>query len=85
LTDLPIEKVMEGKKIARVVTTRTPSFVIVFDDKGQQIPELQGRPEQCMARIYDLAPPGTVFEIRDGIDKRDNRLLWVSGGAVVGE
>lgn len=36
-------------------------FVIVFDERGEQLPEYQGPYEEVKAKILRDAPPGTTF------------------------
>ncbi len=37
------------------------NMVVVFDDKGEQIPEYQGRYEEVKESILKDAPPNAIF------------------------
>ncbi len=37
------------------------NMVMVFDEKGEQIPEYQGQYEEVKGKILKDAPPDTVF------------------------
>ena len=53
-----------GRKNRQVINSviKTQSgMVLVFDDKGEQIPEYQGRYEKVRLRILKDAPPSAVF------------------------
>jgi len=55
-------KVMKniGQEIRTIIKTQS-GMVIVFDGKGEQIPECQGQYEQVKAHILQNAPPSAVF------------------------
>jgi len=53
-----------GRKNRQVIknTIKARSgIVLVFDDKGEQIPEYQGQYEQVRLRILKDAPPSAIF------------------------
>lgn len=53
-----------GRKSRQVINSviKTQSgMVLVFDDKGEQIPEYQGQYEEVKAHILEDAPPSAEF------------------------
>ena len=55
------------------------NMVMVFDKRGEQIPEYQGQYEKVKAGILASAPPGTVFALGfsdDGELRGVPREMW---------
>jgi len=53
-----------GRKDRQVIKSAIKAqngMVLIFDDKGEQIPEYQGQYEQVRLRILKDAPPSAVF------------------------
>lgn len=51
----------KGKQVIKSVIKAQNDMVLVFDAKGEQIPEYQGRYEQVRPHILEDAPPSVVF------------------------
>ena len=52
-------------------------MVLVFDDKGNQMPEYQGKYEEVKKRILRDAMPGTMFWHRENRRNRQvPREVW---------
>jgi len=51
----------ENRQIIKSVIKAPNGMVLVFDDKGVQIPEYQGQYEKVKPRILKDAPPSAVF------------------------
>jgi len=51
----------KGKQVIKSVIKAQNGMALVFDDKGEQIPEYQGRYEQVRPRILEDAPLSVVF------------------------
>ena len=51
----------EDRQVIKSVIKSQSGLVLVFDAKGEQIPEYQGQYEQVKLRIVKDAPPSAVF------------------------
>jgi hypothetical protein len=52
------------------------NMVVVFDAKGEQIPDYQGRYEDVKERVLRDAPSGTVFNHWCGHSLLPNKVSW---------
>jgi len=51
----------KDRQVINRVLKAQNGMVLVFDNKGEQIPEYQGQYNKIKPRILEDAPPGTVF------------------------
>jgi len=51
----------KDRQVIKSVIKAQNGMVLIFDDKGEQIPEYQGQYEQVKLRILKDAPPSAVF------------------------
>ncbi len=51
----------KSKQIIKSVIRTQNGMVLVFDDRGEQLPEYQGQYEQVRLRLLKDAPPSAVF------------------------
>lgn len=51
----------KGRRLIKSIIRTQNSMVLVFDDKGEQIPEYQGQYEKVKLRILKDAPASAVF------------------------
>lgn len=51
----------KSRQVIKNVIKAQSGMVLVFDDRGEQIPEYQGRYEKVRLRILKDAPPSAVF------------------------
>ncbi|MBA7692208.1 hypothetical protein ES703_100771 [subsurface metagenome] len=51
----------QGRQVMKSIIKAPNDMVLVFDDKGEQIPEYQGQHEKVKLRILKDAPPSAKF------------------------
>ena len=51
----------EGRQVIKIVSRFQNDMVVVFDERGEQIPEYQGQYEEVKEKILKDAPPDAVF------------------------
>ena len=55
------DDVKEDRQVIKSIIKTPNGMVLVFDGKGEQIPEYQGQYEKVKSRILNNAPPSAEF------------------------
>ena len=52
---------MKDRRVIKSAIKAQNGMVLVFDEKGEQIPKYQGQYEKVKPHIFEQAPPSAVF------------------------